>query len=327
MISFDWTVCICCHNATGRISPTLNSINRLAYLKSKKIKVLIVDNNSSDDLISFINEFNFHENIHIEFIVEKKPGKGYAQQKSFSNIDSKYVAYVDDDNLLDEDYLCNAQYIFESDNKISFVGGQSFFPEKYNSLPNTIVKKYFSRSIAVGKQRKESGYVYRNILWGAGICLRMETVKQLRLGSYQFILHRVDKNGLILSGEDSELCLLLLNAGTVGYYSDDLKLIHDAGESRLNISYYINLFFGFGATSPVFQIYNKNIDLKLFDANKEALKAPKNVSKKDFPMYLCINTILGVSFFLGAIYGYLIGRRDAAKNNLKKFKDSLTYEN
>lgn len=247
------SILICCYNSELRI------IETLAYIKNQNIlasmlEVIVIDNSSSDNTyqiaISQINNFPFK----IKVIQEANSGLMNARIRGIKEAKNDLIIFVDDDNLLDTDYCYKAHQLFSEKTDIAFAGGESRLP-LYISPPTWFDK--YSKCYAVGPQYNESRYLCgAEILWGAGLIVRREML--LTIINYGFKC--VGRKGNIqLSGDDSELCYLLILNGGIGYYYSELKLQHAIDTSRFNIDKLLQVYRGFGQSFPILVKYRMRI--------------------------------------------------------------------
>lgn len=248
------TIVVCAYNSAKRIGRTLESFARIPQLKSGEAELLLVDNNSTDGTPNLVAAWGRREAVLVRIIMEPRAGQGHARRAGIIAAIGEFLVFLDDDNEPDPEYLAVASAIFASMPDVVFCGGVSRFPSDMK-----VTKPYvrlYSRAIAVGEQREGgSQLVGRDeFLWGAGLCLRTAAAQALFARGFSPVLvGRVGKQ--TLSGDDGELTLMLQYFGGRGYYSNDLRLAHRVDQSRLNVGYFLRLFYGMGYIKPALTEY------------------------------------------------------------------------
>src|SRR5690606_24576051 len=119
------------------LQQTLNSLERQS-LANQNWELIIIDNNSSNSFEQEI-DLGWHHNARI--IREEKQGLTYARLKGFENAIYDIIVMVDDDNILDENYLINALKIFVENVELGAIGGKST-PIFENEVPVWLVNFY-----------------------------------------------------------------------------------------------------------------------------------------------------------------------------------------
>ena len=90
-------IIIPCYNAHVTIEKTLNSI--VIQSIKDKVKVLLVDDASKDNYDSIVNKYKNYIDISV-LTLKENVGPGIAREKGLSKTKSKYIMFVDSDDLL-----------------------------------------------------------------------------------------------------------------------------------------------------------------------------------------------------------------------------------
>ena len=314
-MNFKWSVIMCCYNSKERLGSSLKHIFQQNYLKNTPIELVIVDNNSSDGLKEYILNLTVPESVTVKFVFEFERGLSAARRAGVLSSSGDYICWVDDDNDLESDYLMVASQIFDSDEKICFLGGESSWPSSFKEEYKPRFIRRFSRAVAVGKQRQfNEGYLKSgDFLWGAGLCMRRAIIVGLYKSGFQPVLTgRLGE--LILSGEDGELTILLQLSGGLGFYSNRLQLQHRIDNSRFTYHYFCKLFFGMGLAYPTIWSYRRQTRIDLL--KRTFVKTDNNLNQiitshsKDKPTSrpFSFSFILFAMFFVaGLVKGLMKG--------------------
>jgi glycosyltransferase involved in cell wall biosynthesis len=269
-----WSLIICTYNAGKRLTDCILNLTKLELINDSE--VLVIDNCSDDGSVELLKEYAFELKFrHFKIFREINKGLSYARIRGVSEAKGKYLLFIDDDNFPENNFLIKATEIFESNNRIGMIGGQSRLPT------DTQIKSYFLpflRGLAVGCPHEKSGILYgSSYLWGACLAIRKVAFVDFLTHLKNFIF--LDRKGnSVLSGGDGELVLSTKLLGWDAYYSSDLKFIHMISPSRFNIRYFSRLYKIFGMIAPAFNVL-KNAANELIPSPDKGYRKPSNYSK------------------------------------------------
>ncbi len=118
------SVVVCTYNRSDLLKSCLHSLNEQT-INRNQYEVIIVDNNSTDQTEEVADSFT-KQYINFRYCKELKQGLSHARNRGYKEACGKYVAYVDDDCKLPEQWLAVAKEIID---KVSpSVLGGPFFP-------------------------------------------------------------------------------------------------------------------------------------------------------------------------------------------------------
>eukprot|EP01034_Spumella_vulgaris_P043334 gene43334-53800_t len=187
--------------------------------------------------------------------------------------------------------------------------------------------RYFSKAVAVGKQRSfEAGYLQSGeFLWGAGLCLRAHEARQLYLDGFNPILSgRLGKR--VMSGEDGELVQLLQIGGLRGYYCERMGLFHRVDSGRFNLRYFFTLFYGMGLALPAIRAYRLELrgssDLP-FERNSAERPRYTRFTCRERISLVFYYALFGTVFYIGALLATWNGVGRRAKSQVKRLQRSI----
>lgn len=89
------------HNTENYIENCLNSLLNQTY---KNIEIILVENGSTDDSLNKIKEYA-KKNERIKILISNKLGVSPARNLGIKNSSGKYIAFVDSDDYVSEDYI------------------------------------------------------------------------------------------------------------------------------------------------------------------------------------------------------------------------------
>jgi len=230
------SVIICCYNSASRIEPTLEYLCKQTLL-SEQMELILVDNNCTDNTVELAEKILESASFSYQIIQEFTPGLSSARMAGIKQSKFNLVAYVDDDNWLEPEYLSQAIDIFE-DPIIGIVGGCGL-PETSMTLPFWF--ESFKHQYAIGPQYKIEGKLPKDAyVYGAGMVLRKEPfLKILNEGISFKSSDRVGKK--LISGGDVEINHWFALSGFEIYYHATMNFKHFIPSERLTWEYLQNL--------------------------------------------------------------------------------------
>lgn len=243
------TVIICTHN------PRQNYLKRvLAALETQILpldqwELLLIDNASSKMLFSEI-DLSWH--LHARHVREETLGLTAARLCAFREAKAEILVFVDDDNVVDPDYLKCTLEIMQQYPKLGAIGGKSLpefevTPEPWladinpplgiRDLGDEAQICYWTETIPHQKHYPAFAPI------GAGLAIRKPAAEvyaeRISGNSARLALGRTGKQ--LISGEDNDIVLTLLAEGWgVGYFPQ-LKLTHLISARRLTKEYLAQL--------------------------------------------------------------------------------------
>ena len=210
---------------------TVDSI--LDYSYPFDVEVFVVDNASSDDSLSRLQEYFGNK---VKFIASKlNSGFAAGNNQALKTIDSRYVLLLNSDTVVWENTLNDIYGYMESNSYVGACGCQVLLEDGNidkackRSFPN--VKNSFFRLFHIPTKSKDDNYNLDNLdddgiyeidcLTGAFIFTRKEVLDEIGLLDETFFMY----------GEDIDFCYRIKNAGwKIVYYGKD-KITHFKGAS------------------------------------------------------------------------------------------------
>lgn len=225
----------------ARLQQTLSALKGQS-LPTVHWELIIIDNNSSNN---FEQQLNLSWHPGSKILKETKQGLTYARLKGFNESTDDIIVMVDDDNILDADYLEKALNIFGQNPKMGAIGGKSV-PLFETDPPEWLDEFYGSLAL------RNLGDEPITVIWnneypnaapiGAGMAIRREAlisyIKKITFGNSNIS----DRTGNSLSsGGDNDMVIEILKSGwQVGYFPE-LTLQHIIPAQRMEADYLARL--------------------------------------------------------------------------------------
>lgn len=250
----ELSVVICAHNPRRHFLCRVLKALEAQTLPKQQWELLLIDNLSSDPLISDW-DLSWHPNGR--HVLESELGLSSARRRGIYESSGRILVFVDDDNVLDMNYLSTAFSIGRDWPKLGTWGSGATLPE-FELRPSESVRAFLPylalRETAVARWGNEAAPEVTP--WGAGLCVRSEIAKEYCRLSEQSAIKITDRRGdSLLSCGDVEISYVARHHGFGTGVFPELKLIHLIPKERLSADYLLNLYQASG-TSYFLLTYN-----------------------------------------------------------------------
>ena len=217
-------------------------------LSREKWELLIVDNKSSIEISSWL-DLSWHKNSRI--IREEELGLIHARIKGTIESKNDILVSVDDDTLLEINYLENVEKIYKKYPQLGIIGGKTI--PIFKSPPPLWIKEFYGilaiRDLGecaiidqLNNYEKILGYPNcAPLLIAPKKACMLNYIYFFNQNSYCKTLGRKGKN--LSSGEDNDINLFIYKSGMAIGYFPELIFYHIIPESRLKVDYLSKLVF------------------------------------------------------------------------------------
>ena len=252
--SMGVSVILCIYNAGAILNETITHLKKLNPEGAENVELIFVDNNSTDNSHSIIqNALSGFDRFTWKIVKESNSGLTYARLRGISEAKYDILLFCDQDNLLSENYLKTGAGIMKNDPDIAVLGGRGIVKSDIDLPPWFDEQQAY---FAVGAQMPSSGEVKgeKNAVYGAGMFVRKSAF--LDISGRGFSFFNMSRSGKKLSsGEDSEMCLAFKIAGYKIWYDSSLEFFHFMESRRLKKEYLNKLKKGMMASGFVTKFY------------------------------------------------------------------------
>jgi glycosyltransferase involved in cell wall biosynthesis len=238
------SVVLCTHNPRrDYFERTLAGLQEQT-LRYEKWELLIIDNASVPPLLNRM-DLGWHPGARL--VEEARAGLTPARLRGIQETRSGILIFVDDDAVLNTDYLEKG---LEIGNKYTLLGawGGSVQPE-FEAEPPEWTRTYWPRlairTITKGIWSNFAGYP-DTTPWGVGMCVRRAVAAKYREQVLQDPLrHKLDRSGSsLVSGGDDDIARTAHGLGLGTGLFPELQLTHLIPASRLEENYLLRLVEG-----------------------------------------------------------------------------------
>lgn len=278
-------ISICSRGFSNNLSNLLKSIYKNSFNKNLKISVLIIFNQSKK-----IKKFQRKiiqenlKNIVYKIFYEKKIGISYARNKSLTSlkkIDYEYCCFLDDDCIIEKNFILN-HVKFIKKNNCSIVSG----PQLYKS--NKSFFKVFERNFTQGKKvfwASTNNVLFKKIILNNKISFSKK-VSKFGYGEDQLFFSRMSRNGEVIKWNNNPV------------YEVSQK-------NRENFKWFIDRNFKYGLTGILIdrELYNFSMAYLL-----NILKAFYNLTIAGVYLFLIPLNVIHYPFKSLAFFMRFVGR-------------------
>jgi glucosyl-dolichyl phosphate glucuronosyltransferase len=236
-------VILCTYNRGADLARALETIARSEMEDSVRWEVLVVDNNSTDQTRSIVQEFCRRYPGRFRYLFEPTPGKSFALNTAIAQARGRVLAFVDDDVCVEPTWLRNLTAELLRDTCWGGVGGrtlpeQKFTPPSWLSRDmngwGEVVFAYFDMGDSPGELRRPP--------YGTNMAFRKSIFE--KHGPFRIDLGPIP--GSRIRNEDTELGRRLLAAGVRLRYEPSAIVYHPVPHERITKEYFLSWWFDYG---------------------------------------------------------------------------------
>jgi len=236
----ELSVVICAHNPRPQHLRRVLEALRAQTLPKEQWELLLIDNLSSEPLMTQW-DLSWHPNGR--HILEVELGLSAARQSGICESSGSLLVFVDDDNVLDPNYLSIARSIGMEWPKLGTWGSGATIPE-FELEPAESVKAFLPclslRDVDVARWGNVSAW--ESTPWGAGLCVRSEiAASYCRLKDRSALKLTGRKGTSLSSADDVEMSYVARHDGFGTGVFPELKLIHLIPKERVSSDYLFKL--------------------------------------------------------------------------------------
>jgi glycosyltransferase involved in cell wall biosynthesis len=244
------SVVVCCYNSGEVIVPTIKALSRQEVPPDIEYEVILVDNNCTDNTVQLSKDTWKNPSFPLRIVKEKEPGLIYARKTGVKSARYDILLFVDDDNILNPDWVTKLYHLYQEMPKVAIIGGYNQALIQGNK-PSWFDR--FENVYACGPRDDKPG-LNPQFLFGAGLSFRTRIIKSVLFSDLPLFLVGRTKNTLI-RGEDTEMSLRCLLLGWDSYYDSSLRLQHNLLSKRVNWNYVCQAKKGGGTARVVLKMY------------------------------------------------------------------------
>ncbi len=236
------TVIICTFNRCQSLSKALDSVAAQVLSESIEWKVIVVDNNSSDQTRELAEDYSRRYPDRFRYLFEPQQGKSHALNRGIREAEGEVLAFMDDDVTVEPTWLYNLTAPLKNDTWAG-VGGRIVPP--LNFTPPTwlaLEGPYDLGGILALFDKGREGSELTEAPYGANMAFRKQIFEK-------YGLFRPDLGpcpGSEIRGEDTEFGRRVLKGGDRLWYEPSAIVHHAVLENRIQKEYFLHFLYDHG---------------------------------------------------------------------------------
>lgn len=244
-MDFKFTVAIPTYNGASRLPKILDRLRSQKDIEELNWEIIIVDNNSRDDIAKLIQEYqqNWHHPFPLRYFLEPQQGAAFARARAIQEAKSEIIGLLDDDNLPAPNWILEA-YKFALNNPQAGAFASQIHGAFEVEPPENIKPILFYLAIT---ERGGQPHLYQPLRQGfpptAGLVVRRQAWQD-NVPTKPFLIGRIGSS--MLGSEDAEALFYIQKAGWQIWYNPSMEIEHIIPAWRLEKEYLISLMRGVG---------------------------------------------------------------------------------
>ena len=232
------------HNRAAQLVAALESVVR-QDLPRDEWECVVVSNNSTDDTEARFAAFAAaHPGCGLRLVAEEGPGVSYARNRGLREAQAPLVAFIDDDERVNEGFLRAYLEFFETRPGAVVAGGR--IVAEYPAGRRAWMSKYVEMPIA---NPMDFGDAVRpfpagRVPGGGNMAFRRSAA--LRYGGFDPSLGRVGR--MLIGGEENDFFERLMRGGETCWYVPGAVMWHIIPPEKLTESYFRRLCYNVGVS-------------------------------------------------------------------------------
>ncbi len=257
-MTLSLSVITCSHNPRPDYLGQVIQALKNQTLDKARWEYLLIDNASGDTLDAQV-DLSWHP--HARHVREEQLGLTHARLRGIMEATREILVFVDDDNVLDDDYLEQVMRVADSWLLVGAFGGQ--VRPRFEAPPPEWTRQYWTRLVIREFDKDRWSNIPtapETMPSGAGLCVRREVAARYlgyhTNGQRKLVLDRTGTS--LLSGGDTDLATTACDLGLgVGLFTS-LKLTHLIPRERLEEDYVARLLEGLAFSGVVLTSFRSN---------------------------------------------------------------------
>jgi GT2 family glycosyltransferase len=243
----DLSIIIVNYKSRAKLENCLRSL-RAANLGGISREIIVVDNDSREDLLSLERDFP-----EIKLIKSaKNRGMGGGNNLGLEKTDGEYVLVLNPDTFITPGAITTLLNYLRVHPEAGLVGPKLLYPDRslqYSCLRfpkfctpllrRTFLGEYFPKLRESFRMAEFDHQTIREVDWLIGSCLLFR--RQLRLASGEFFIPRFDER-YFMYFEDTDLCRQFWTNGFKVVYNPEAVVIHDHARDSAKHPWYLAIF-------------------------------------------------------------------------------------
>lgn len=235
------SVILCTYNRERYLYNVLHSLAAGSY---RDYEIVLVNNNSTDGTEAECRRFQAdHPDVTFRYCIESQQGLSYARNRGIQESQGEVLVYVDDDALVNPEYLQTYADFFRQHPEAMAAGGP-ILPQ-YDGCEEPLWMSHYTRQLVTGKLdlgSREREFPNGAFPGGGNAAYRKEVFDQV--GLFNVELGR--KGNSLIGAEEKDLFDKMTSRGIRFYYLPTAILYHLIPPKKLTDDYFNRLTYSIG---------------------------------------------------------------------------------
>lgn len=236
------SVIVCTYNRCESLNDTLRELLAMEVPREVMWDIIVVDNNSSDNTRAVVESFIATSPVSVRYLHEPRQGLSHARNTGIEATDATYIAFTDDDVLVDRQWLGRIVGTFETSGA-DCVGGK-ILPYWLGERPSWLNDSLLN--VLAMLDHGDSKFEFdvpndKRMLFGANFAFKRASL--LRVGMFNVHLGRRGNAGI---GEDQEMFEKLASTGGRAVYDPGIVVLHKVFPDRMEKRYFRQWYYSAG---------------------------------------------------------------------------------
>lgn len=260
------SIVICTYNREEFIGKTLLHLSQMS-LSFTDFEAIVVNNNSTDSTEKICKDFmQKHPEMQIKYCLETQQGHSFARNRGIKEAEGKFIAYIDDDAFVHQDFGSNIIRFFNEHPEVNAIGGR-IIPAYQQEKPKWMSHYLLPLVSALDMGKTPKPFQGRKFPVGANVTFRKSVFE--RYGMFNVQLGRIGTG--LMGGDEKEMIYRMKKNGEHIYYVPDVVVDHVIPPRRLQMNYIRGLAEGVGQSEKR-RLQNESLVPKISRALEELIK-------------------------------------------------------
>lgn len=234
-------VVICTHNNASMLDAALAAISSQVVSMTARWSVLVVNNNCTDNTTSVVEAYiRSGELPNLRIISERTPGLTSARHCGVRNTTAPWIAFVDNDCILQPDWVAQAILFASAHPTCGAFGGRVTLQWECSPPAYVFEFKYCFAEQELGIYPKTVNFIV-----GAGMVVNRSALEAVGWCEQRFLSDRVGDK--LVSGGDVEIARRIASRYEL-WYNPACRLYHRIPAARTTFRYLMRMNYGLGSS-------------------------------------------------------------------------------